>query len=49
LLQRDPERVKNVFFSHCGVLEHSAEAERGTRRILWLVRLLPHKRSRGSL
>lgn len=41
LLQMHPERVEHVVFSHCGILEHSAEAERQTKRILWLVRLLP--------
>jgi len=41
LLQRHPERVEHVVLSHCDVLEHSAEGERTTRRILWLVRLLP--------
>lgn len=41
LLQRYPDRVDHVVFSHCGVLEHSAEAERQSRRILMLVRLLP--------
>jgi lipase len=41
LLPAHPERVENVVFSHCGVLEHSAERERRTRRILWLVRVLP--------
>jgi lipase len=41
LLQTYPERVEGAVFSHCGVLEHSAEAERRTRRILRLVRILP--------
>lgn len=41
LLQTRPQRVEHAVLSHCGVLEHSAEAERKTRRILWLVRLLP--------
>ena len=41
LLQLHPERVEHAIFSHCGVLEHSAEAERRTRRILRLVRILP--------
>jgi pimeloyl-ACP methyl ester carboxylesterase len=41
LLQTHPDRVEHTVFSHCGVLEHSSEAERQTRRILWLVRILP--------
>jgi lipase len=41
LLQTRPQRVEHAVLSHCGVLEHSAEGERKTRRILWLVRLLP--------
>ena len=41
LLQSYPDRVEHVVFSHCGVLEHDAQVERKTRRILWLVRLLP--------
>lgn len=41
LLQMHPERIEHAVFSQCGVLEHSAEAEKQTRRILWLVRLLP--------
>jgi len=41
LLQRHPKRVEHVVFSHCGVLEHSAEPERRARRALWLVSVLP--------
>lgn len=41
LLQRHPERVEHVVFSHCGVLEACAEAERKTRRTLRPLRLLP--------
>jgi len=41
LLQMHPERVEHVVFSHCGVLEHSAEGEKKTRRVLCLVRVLP--------
>jgi pimeloyl-ACP methyl ester carboxylesterase len=41
LLQTRPQRVEHAVLSHCGVLEHGAEAERKTRRILWLARLLP--------
>ena len=41
LLQTHPERVERAVLSHCGVLEHSSEAERSTRRTLRLVRLLP--------
>ena len=41
LLQTHPERVEGTVFSHCGVLEHSADAEKRTRRTLWLVRILP--------
>jgi pimeloyl-ACP methyl ester carboxylesterase len=41
LLQRHPKRVHRVVLSHCGALEKNEETERTTRRILWLVRLLP--------
>lgn len=41
LLQTHPVRVEHAVFSHCGVLEHSLEADKRTRRILWLVRILP--------
>ena len=41
LLQQHPDRVANVVFSHCGVLEYSAEGEKQTKRLLWLVKLLP--------
>jgi lipase len=41
LLQQHPDRVANVVFSHCGVLEYSAEGEKQTKRLLGLVKLLP--------
>jgi ubiquinone/menaquinone biosynthesis C-methylase UbiE/pimeloyl-ACP methyl ester carboxylesterase len=41
LLQKHPDRVANVVFSHCGVLEHNAETEQKTQRILRLINLLP--------
>jgi len=41
LLQTHPDRVEHTVFSHCGVLEHSPEAESRTRRVLSLVRILP--------
>jgi len=41
LLQMHPERVEHAVLSHCGVLEHSAEGEKKTRRILLLVKILP--------
>jgi len=41
LLQEHPERVEHAVFSHCGILERDAEAEKATRRLLTLARLLP--------
>lgn len=41
LLQKYPERVEHVVFSHYGVLEWDAEGERKTKQLVWLVRLLP--------
>jgi len=41
LLQMHPERVEHAVFSHCGVMEYDSDAERRTKRILWLIRLLP--------
>jgi pimeloyl-ACP methyl ester carboxylesterase len=41
LLQTHPERVEHAVLSHCGVLDHSTKRDRQTKRILWLVRILP--------
>jgi len=41
LLQMVPERIDRVVFSHCGILRQSSGADRRTRALLWLVRVLP--------
>ena len=41
LLQEHPGRVEHVVFSHCGIIQHDAEAEKAIRRLLTLARLLP--------
>jgi pimeloyl-ACP methyl ester carboxylesterase len=41
LLQTHPGRVEHAVFSHCGVLDRSADRDRQTRHLLGLVRVLP--------
>ena len=41
LAQTHPERVEHLVFSHCGVIEGSAEAQKGASRTLRLVKMLP--------
>ena len=40
-LQAHPERVEHEVFSHCGLIERDAEAEKALKRLLTLARLLP--------
>ena len=41
LVQTHPERVEHLVFSHCGVIEGSAETQKSASRTLRLVKMLP--------